>query len=152
MENAKSYLLNFVVSLVQRFCNKSNAAVSYCFRKNSYTHLVCIDCEDSLKDEFYAERMKFVIEFAEKFGEDIIFTSIDSGLCSKEEWEEILKDEYIVNENKVSNCNIGLLLVNSHFTSDLNWTPPVMHSSHNRANVPYLKKQNYDKDYIIAAA
>ena len=72
MENAKSYLLNFVVSLVQRFCNKSNAAVSYCFRKNSYTHLVCIDCEDSLKDEFYAERMKFVIEFAEKFGEDII--------------------------------------------------------------------------------
>ena len=68
MENSKSYLLNFVVSLVQRFCNQSNATISYCFRKNSYTHLVCVDCEETrLKDEFYAERIKFSFEFAEKF-------------------------------------------------------------------------------------
>ena len=152
MENSKSYLLNFVVSLVQRFCNQPNATISYCFRKNSYTHLVCVDCEETrLKDEFYAERIKFSFEFAEKYGEDIIFTSFDSDLCSEGEWEDVLKDEYLINENKVGNSNIDSLLANSYFTYDLNWTTPVMRSSRNRTNVSYVKKNNNNNNYALAA-
>ena len=110
---SKKYILDFIVEKVQKYCKNSNVAISYCFSNKSYSHLICIENEENITcDDFYREISEFVINFEIQYGEEIIFTKLDSGLCRIDEWEKVIKDDYIIVSNQVYD-NIDELFITS---------------------------------------
>lgn len=144
---SKKYILDFIVEKVQKYCKNSNVAISYCFRNKSYSHLICIENEENITcDDFYREISEFVINFEIQYGEEIIFTKLDSGLCSIEEWEKVLRDDYIILSNKVYD-NIDELFIASIVDSTNLWLEPKYQSNKNNyyskpSNSIYNTKNN----------
>lgn len=110
---SKKYILDFIIEKVQKYCKNSNVAISYCFRNKSCSHLLCIENEENItSDNFYNEISEFVIDFEIQYGEEVILTKLDSGLCRIDEWEKVLKDDYIIVSNQVYD-NIDELFITS---------------------------------------